>query len=257
MHSSNGPFFVQISDLHIREDLNFKFSNGVSPWENLRQVVHHLKTLNPAPDFLVVTGDLADDQEQTVYAPIAGLLTELPFPIYWLGGNHDDPDYMEAQATKLGIQPEKTFVIKQTRFVLLNSVEPYHKESYGVLSESELDFLSNTLANSTAQYCIIFLHHPPVPTGSAWMDKMCLLNAEALLKIIHQHNTVKAVLFGHIHSELDLTENSVRFLATPATSRQFKIAEEFAFDELPLGYRKVWFDTDYQLQTGVVRLDTA
>ncbi len=255
MYSPNYPFFVQISDLHIRADLDFRFSDSASPWENLQQTVQHLSQLKSKPDFLVVTGDLADIQEQAVYAPIANLLTALPFPVYWLGGNHDDPDYMEAQAEKLGVQPEKTFAIKQTRFVLLNSVEPSRKESYGILSEKELDFLRVTLASTNEAQCIICLHHPPVPTGSAWMDKMCLLNAEALLNIIYQYEKVKAVLFGHIHSELDININSIRFLATPATSRQFKIAEEFAFDALPLGYREIGFDTNDQLQTEVVRLN--
>ncbi|NJL13888.1 MAG: phosphodiesterase [Microscillaceae bacterium] len=204
---------------------------------------------------MLLTGDLANAQEPAVYQDLARLyLQGCSCPVYWLPGNHDLPEWMQSQAQSLGLSPEKTFVARGVRLILLDSVEPKRQESHGWLSQAELSFLADTLRRSKEEAVVVALHHPPLCVGCDWMDALRLQNEEDFREIIFRYPAVRAVLFGHVHTEIDQSEKGIRFLATPSTAYQFKIAPEFAFDELPPGYRRLWIEATGKLRTEVVRV---
>ena len=109
---------------------------------------------------------------------------------------------------------------------------------------------------------MVCLHHHPIKCGSHWLDGHDLKNADALWDILHRHQNVKALVWGHIHQEYVSVhqhgEQSFPCYAPPSTCIQFKPnCYDFALDTLNPGYR--WFNlySDGRLETGVSRTSQA
>ena len=83
---------VQITDLHL------KVSPGSRLWgadvdAGLNAVLAHIQARDPAPDFILATGDLVGD-EPDAYDRLIAILEPLALPVYCLPGNHDFPAIM-------------------------------------------------------------------------------------------------------------------------------------------------------------------
>src|SRR5690606_30088670 len=69
------------------------------------------------------------------------------------------------------------------------------------------------------------------------------------------HRCVGAVIYGHIHQELDFERNGVRYFCTPSTCIQFKPnVADFTLDELNPAYRWYTLHNHGAIDSGVVRL---
>jgi Icc protein len=77
---------AQLSDPHVRVD-----DDGASA-RALAAAVHSVLELRPAPQAVVVSGDLADGAATGEYERLRELLEPLPMPVHVLAGNHDDRD---------------------------------------------------------------------------------------------------------------------------------------------------------------------
>ncbi len=102
---------------------------------------------------------------------------------------------------------------------------------------------------------MICLHHHPVAIGCAWLDGQVIDDARDFFTILGQHQSVRAVLWGHVHQEYQYTRDGVLLLASPSTCVQFKPgSSDFALDDKAPGYR--WFKLypDGVVETGVERV---
>jgi Icc protein len=79
---------AQISDFHLKPkgELAYAVSDTAAP---LRRAVAHLNALQPAPDVVLITGDLVDDGAPASYALLRELLSPLHAPFFLVVGNHD------------------------------------------------------------------------------------------------------------------------------------------------------------------------
>ena len=65
---------------------------------------------------------------------------------------------------------------------------------------------------------------------------------------------MKAILWGHIHQQLDAQRSGVNLFATPSTCIQFlPKSNDFAVDTISPGYRWMKLFSDGSIDTGVVR----
>lgn len=245
--------FIQLSDLHLRKDKDFTY-HGTKPYASLQNMLRHIRESELAPDFLLLTGDLADDQEEEIYFYVDELLKPLEIPYYWLPGNHDHLVSMQSVSGRLSVQPQRSFELKGIQFILLNSVEPENQDSFGELIASELHFLEEELQKSVDKPCVIALHHPPVKVGCLVMDELMLREAEKFLEKLNAFPQSKTVIFGHIHAEFVWKENGLHFLSCPSTSLQFKIQDPFELDTLPPGFRFFEIGQDGMMHTQVFRI---
>ena len=85
------PFFVHVTDLHLRPDY-------INCWPMLDVFVKQINTMNPAPDFVMVTGDIIfGNMRQTTdpadaerdYRHYADIMSGISVPVYHAVGNHD------------------------------------------------------------------------------------------------------------------------------------------------------------------------
>ena len=80
---------VQLSDLHLRP-------GDSGPEERLRRALALVAAMDPAPDAMLISGDIADVPEPEVYARAREMLDEARLPVMAIPGNHDDRDLLVA-----------------------------------------------------------------------------------------------------------------------------------------------------------------
>src|SRR5262245_25689409 len=81
-------YFIQLSDTQIVADTRQE-SYGVNPYETLSRAITQISHLDPAPAFVIFTGDLISDDDPQSYRVLKHLTNQLPVPTYFALGNHD------------------------------------------------------------------------------------------------------------------------------------------------------------------------
>ena len=241
---------LQITDSHLGAEPGEQLL-GMDTDVSLLDVLQLLKATEGDADMVVASGDIASAGAAPAYTRFLDYLDAyLDLPSAWLAGNHDLPQTMKR------IEPGRI----QSEHVLLGDWQLILLDSSilgsegGSLSDSELQRLTRLL-QSSKRPTLVFVHHQPVPMHCEWLDKYVIDNAAQFFAALQGHDQVKAVIFGHVHQELDEMHQGIRLLATPSTCIQFKPRlADFAVDRKMPGYR--WFDLhkDGSFDTGVVRI---
>jgi len=192
---------AQISDLHIKPPGALAYGR-VDTARALERCVAALNAFEPAPDFVVISGDLADTPNTGEYDYLKRLLAPLKLPFAGIPGNHDSRELMRAAfpntacAFPSGALNQR-IEVGELDLLLLDSSVP--GEPHGVLEASTLQWLDATLASSADRPALLFLHHPPFIAGIWHMDRQNLRNADELAVIVRRRKRVKIVATGHIH----------------------------------------------------------
>jgi len=230
---SDTPFtLLQISDCHLC-DAHDGLYKAQSPDENILRLLPALKATKP--DGIVLTGDVAEQGDRAAYERAATYFHALAPHKAWIPGNHDDRSMMSEVLSNKGFVFESVLLWGQWRLVLLDSV--IDNDPAGELDDEAIALLM-TQAKSD-QPTLVFIHHPPLPVGAAWIDKYPLKNPQALMEAIDS-NWVKAVCFGHVHQVFSETRAGVQYLSAPATS----VNSQSGFDVFtpdPTGPKARWF----------------
>lgn len=245
---------IQITDLHLKTEPGSRLW-GADVDAGLNAVLARIRDSDPAPDFILATGDLVGD-EPGAYGRLRAMLEPLGVPVYCLPGNHDFPAAM-GQVLRGGlVRRERHITAGNWQLVLLDTSFP--GTPVGHLAGGELALLDTALAVHPELHTLVCLHHNPLPVGTSWLDTMTIINGEALFAVLERYSQVRAVAWGHIHGEFTGRRGDIQLFAAPATSVQFKPnTPEPKVDELPPGYR--WFELypDGTLTTGVERVEPA
>ncbi|MDB5616153.1 phosphodiesterase [Tardiphaga sp.] len=192
---------AQISDLHIKAPGALAYGK-VDTAKALERCVAALNALQPRPDLVVISGDLADTPTPGEYEHLKRLLAPLQIPFIGIPGNHDCRDMMraafpdQAWATESGALNQSRGVGGVDVILLDSSVAA---KPHGTLEATTLDWLDTTLAASSSRPALVFLHHPPFRTGIEHMDVQNLFNADDLAAIVRKHPRVRLVAAGHVH----------------------------------------------------------
>jgi 3',5'-cyclic AMP phosphodiesterase CpdA len=204
---------AQISDLHIKRPGELAYGQ-VDTAAALQRCVAELNRLNPRPQLVVISGDLADTPAAEEYDHLKSLLAPLEIPFVAVPGNHDDRRLMRAALPNGGYAHDgpldSVHKAGAIDVVLLDSSVP--KKPYGLLEDATLRWLDETLGASTTRPALVFLHHPPFITGINHMDVQNLHNAKALAEIAKRRPRARLIAAGHVH-RATLTQ----FAGVPAT----------------------------------------
>ena len=197
---------VQITDLHLRPrgSAAYRVSETNMFAERAFDVI---AALRPAPDVILITGDLTDCGLPEEYEILNELLARLPMPVYAVPGNHDRREAMRTALHNrmLKVSDERfiQYVVDDfsTRLVGLDTIMP--GKSAGELCAERLAFLKGVLATAPEKPTLIFMHHPPFRTGIDHMDNIRLIKgADEFAAILERHPQVENVICGHVHRKI-------------------------------------------------------
>jgi len=246
---------VQITDTHLFRDptANLLKLNTQDSFEKVLELIH---SNEKAIDVILATGDIAQDASVEAYERFAQAMQDFDAPFFWIPGNHDRRRVMQ----ELSLYKDAfcgTTKIENWQVVLLDS--SVSGEVHGFLSDREIEHLAKNLQESAdspdIEHALICLHHNPIPGSAHWMEGIGLHNDKEFLALIDQYPHVRAVVYGHIHQELDFVRNDVRFFCTPSTCIQFKPqVEDFTLDNVNPAYR--WFELypDGNIESAIERV---
>jgi 3',5'-cyclic AMP phosphodiesterase CpdA len=246
--STNPIRIAQISDLHIKAPGKLAYRR-VDTAQALSRCIATLNGLTPAPDLVVISGDLADTPTEHEYQHLKGLLTELRLPFAAVPGNHDSRDLMRsafpdcAYALPSGALNQCIELDVLDLFLLDSSVPG---KPHGELDEPTLEWLDSRLSISAHRPALLFLHHPPFLTGIGHMDRQNMRNAAALASIIRRHNRVQLIASGHVHRAVLTAFADVTCTICPAPNHAValdlaELGEPSFAIEPPAFHLHVWF----------------
>ena len=209
---------AQISDLHIKPPGSLAYGR-VDTAAALERCVAALNAFRPKPDFVVISGDLADTPTAEEYQYLKRLLAPLELPFAVIPGNHDSRELMRAAfpsaAYAFPSGPlDQRVEIAGIDLLLLDSSVP--GKPHGVLAASSLQWLEATLATSPDRPALVFLHHPPFRTGIWHMDRQNLFNAAEFAAIVSRYPRVQRIATGHVHRATLTTFAGVATTICPA-----------------------------------------
>ena len=245
---------LQITDTHLFAEKHETLL-GINTWESYQAVLDAIHASQRPCDLIVATGDLAQDHSAAAYQHFAEGIASFAAPCVWLPGNHDFQPAMYSTLQESGISPAKRVLLGDRWQILLLDSQVFGVP-HGELSDFQLEWLEQKLAEEPERYTLLLLHHHPLPSGCSWLDQHSLRNAGALDRALAAVPRVKHLLCGHIHQELDLNWNGRRMMATPSTCVQFKPhCANFTLDTISPGWRWLELHADGTLTTEVCRLN--
>ncbi|MDT0634271.1 metallophosphoesterase [Spectribacter hydrogenooxidans] len=245
---------IQLTDLHLLADPAEPLG-GCHNQPALDAVLADVRQRYPAPDGLVLTGDLVHDETPAGYQRLARQLAGLPCPIWAIPGNHDDPAAMKQYLTGIGLRGPVSIGAWQLH--LLDS--RVAGSAAGRLGQPQMAALLDALDRSPDTPALVACHHPAGPVGAGWLDAMRLADGDALLSQLAARPQVRALIGGHVHHSSDRRVLGCRQLTTPAVTRQFRPrSERPVMDHAHApGYRVFRLGGNGELRTRVHRVPTA
>lgn len=234
---------IQISDTHITAPGALAYRR-VDTHAALRKAVSHINALTArlGPiDAVVVSGDLAEFGTDEEYAAFRALTADLAPPLFVLPGNHDDRAalrraFVDADYLPVGDGPlDYAQIIGACRLVALDTSVP--DQPYGALNTDQLDWLEKTLSGHPQAPTLVFMHHPPFPTGIGHMDRQALRDPEPFLDVVRRAPQVRLVSSGHVHRTTMTSIEGVTCVIAPSPSHAVRLdmsaGAEALFDREP------------------------
>ena len=248
---------LQITDTHLFAGETDTLL-GINTLHSYHAVLDAIVKQQLPADLIVATGDLVQDQSTRAYQRFTDGIARLPAPCVWLPGNHDYQPSMAQELAAAGISPSKQVLLgDQWQILLLDS--QVQSVPHGELSDDQLIWLDNCLAQQPDRHTVVMLHHHPLASGCTWRDQHSLRNSHMLAEVLTRYQNIEGILCGHIHQDLDVMWNGIRMLATPSTCVQFKPhCTNFTLDTAAPGWRYLELTTgdNPSLTTQLFRLDT-
>ena len=244
---------IQCSDLHLFPN-STQTLMGVNTEVYWQQVLALAMQQHPDAALLLLTGDLAQQADNSVYSNLATTLSNLTIPSLCLPGNHDNWKLMKNNLNRPRVSCNKIQCFSDWQIIALNSQIPGH--SGGHINDAELDVMVGAIEQHPNLNVLLTFHHHCIASGSDWMDTMQIDNSKEILEKCRKFPQIKVITYGHIHQTQESQFESINIYSSPATCFQFKpFSKAFAVDFQAPGYR--WFELhpNGQINTDIDRLN--
>jgi Icc protein len=214
---------AQITDIHLGfqpenpDELNRR---------RLDAALGALLSLDPLPDLLLMTGDLADaGDDDRSYARLKEATAGLPFPLYAAVGNHDGRTHFAAHFPECGTGDgfaHYEIDAGPVRIVVLDTLE--EGRHGGAFCEARAAWLRARLEEQRERPTLIALHHPPIETGLSWMsedpDADWVRRLEA---VVAGRENLVGMVAGHLHRPLVARFAATSLVVCPAVAPQLAL----------------------------------
>ncbi|MBX3514429.1 MAG: phosphodiesterase [Xanthobacteraceae bacterium] len=219
---------VQISDMHVSVPGKL-FGRHIDSRASFERAITRVLALDPKPDLVVLSGDLAETGAGQEYDFIAAQIARLPCPALAIPGNHDLREEMLRKLPR-NVQGQDGGHLSfaedgfPLRVIGLDTIVP--GEVHGEICEHRLAWLRGVLAKDSSKPAMIAMHHPPFTTGFVAMDNYGIKRGLGEFRaIIAEHAAkISAIVCGHVHRSIIGNLSGVPVVIAPATSFPFKLA---------------------------------
>lgn len=210
--------FVQISDTHIgfRGEAN---RNALGTFED---ALARIKTLKPAPDFLIHTGDLTHAQKPGAFDTVVEGLkgTGIGQAFFVPGENDVFADGGKEYLSRFGVGPTRvawqSFDYKGVHFIGLVNVLQYKANGLGSLGQEQLEWLEQDVQGLSSSTPVVVFAHVPLWVVYPQWGWVTADGAQAL-GYLKRFGSV-TVLNGHIHQIMQKVEGHVAFHTAMSTA---------------------------------------
>ena len=193
---------AHVSDPHLLAGGALQYGH-VDTEARLEAALARLGRLDPAPQALVFTGDLADKAEPKAYLRLRELVepaaAAIGAQVIWVMGNHDDRTAYARHLFDLDSDAPQDRVhdVAGLRVVSLDSTVPgWH---HGELTADQLAWLADVLATPAPHGTVLALHHPPIPVPMMRIAEIIELKDQQPLADVVAGTDVRAIIGGHFH----------------------------------------------------------
>ena len=217
--SQQGDFsFVQISDTHI----GFKGTANPDVMATLHLAIAKINALQPAPAFLLHTGDLTHSQKAGAFDTLAEALKDVKTSqVFYVPGEHDvfadgGKEFLNRHGKGTTGNGWQSFDYQGVHFIGLVNVLNFKAAGLGSLGSEQLDWLKNDVARLSSSTPLVLFTHIPLwavyPTWG-WVTE----DGEQALALVKRFGSV-TVLNGHIHQILQKVEGQITFHTALSTA---------------------------------------
>jgi 3',5'-cyclic AMP phosphodiesterase CpdA len=218
---------AQITDMHVSKPGKL-FGKHVDSRANFERCISRVLSLNPKPDVVLLTGDLAENGEPEEYDFIAEQLKRLSCPVLAVPGNHDVREEMLRKIPQCVKRQEGGHLsfVEDTfplRVIGLDTIVP--GKVHGEIYEQRLSWLRDALMQGRGKPTLIAMHHPPFTTGLVAMDNYGIKSGleDFKMTIAENAKNISAIVCGHAHRMIVANISGVPVLLAPACSFPFEL----------------------------------
>lgn len=212
---------AHLSDPHLRP-AGHLYQGLVDSNALFDAAVRQVNALDPAPDLVVLTGDVVDEGSPAEYAAARTALAAIRAPLLVIPGNHDDRDGLRVcLAEHLHLPPAGPLHFAAgdrgpVRIVALDVTVP--GEHHGEADAASLAWLDATLAAEPRRPTLLLMHQPPFASGIDAIDDYNCRGDAALAAVIRRHPQVERVLAGHVHRFMAVAFGGTIAVTAPSTA---------------------------------------
>ena len=219
---------IFISDMHLVYDSPFL---GIDTYASFKSVVDDILNNHSDLDYLIVGGDLVQDQKRESFLYFKKQINKINSPKLYVRGNHDIDDKFYSS---LDI-PNQIISLGMWEIIRLDTYS--EGNIYGEVQISDLEKIINYSKNLNNKQLVLYMHHNLFLTHSPWLDIHITKNRKEILSLISKIKNLNFVLNGHIHQETFINHKQIDFFSSPSTSIQFTSNEpKFKLDNISPGY---------------------
>lgn len=196
---------------------------GVDPAERFGRCLGQALQSHPDADMLVVTGDLAQGGAESAYATLHDMLGGLAIPNRLIPGNHDDLEALEREHYSRAGYSVRRFHrddLGGVALLFLNTMAPGDAPG---LDGEQLDWLADQLEGREVGQTLVFMHHPPFPTGIPAVDDDGFVRRDGLLERLQSARRRPHLLCGHCHRTLSGSWSGIPFTVLSSVHLEFRL----------------------------------
>ena len=210
--------FVQISDSHI----GFANPPNRDVTATLQTAIAKINALEPAPAFLLHTGDLTHSQKPGAFDTLAENLKSLKArQIFYVPGEHDvfldgGKEYLARYGQGTTGGGWQSFDYQGMHFIGLVNVLNFKAGGLGAIGPEQLEWLEKDVERLSSSTPIVVFAHVPLWAVYPQWRWATEVGAQAL-GYLKRFGSV-TVLNGHIHQVLQKVEGNVSFYSAMSTA---------------------------------------
>jgi 3',5'-cyclic AMP phosphodiesterase CpdA len=198
-----GHVLAHVSDTHLLAGDQRQYG-VVDTVQHLELALDRLSRVDPPPQAIVFTGDLADRGEPEAYRRLRELVepiaARMGAQVVWCMGNHDKREeyargLFDAESSREVL--DRVYEVDGLRIVSIDtSVADYH---HGEIDDAQYEWLASVLATPAPHGTVLAMHHAPIAVP--------MLPAAAIIELYDQDRLaaalagtdVRMILGGHFH----------------------------------------------------------